>query len=171
VRLARSTALALPSRAVRGALATVVHMVDARFIPAGGVPANKNGYIKSLKQLVHFYNTRDKYKHNVTSGHCPAGTTEKVDCWPMPEIPNNIDMTTGNLGLTDKEEDQIVAFLLTLTDGYTRPYPNRDTYTGTCVKGGSAKTQGNATLIPTPKLPACAAAICGVQPVPNPAIP
>jgi len=130
-----------------------------------------NGYIKSLKQLVHFYNTRDKYKYNVTSGHCPAGTTEKVDCWPMPEVPNNIDMTTGNLGLTDKEEDQIVAFLLTLTDGYTRPYPNRDTYTGTCMRGGSAKTQGNDTLIPTPKLPACTAVVCGVQPVPNPAIP
>ena len=130
-----------------------------------------NGYIKSLKQLVHFYNTRDKYKYNVTSGHCPAGTTEKVDCWPTPEVSNNIDMTTGNLGLTDKEEDQIVAFLQTLTDGYTRPYPNRDTYTGTCMKGGSAKTQGNDALIPTPKLPACAAAVCGVQPVPNPAIP
>jgi cytochrome c peroxidase len=130
-----------------------------------------NGYIKSLKQLVHFYNTRDKYKYNVTSGHCPAGTTEKVDCWPTPEVSNNIDMTTGNLGLTDKEEDQIVAFLQTLTDGYTRPYPNRDTYTGTCMKGGSAKTQGNEALIPTPKLPACAAAVCGVQPVPNPAIP
>ena len=127
-----------------------------------------NGYIKSLKQLVHFYNTRDKYKYNVTSGHCPAGTTEKVDCWPMPEVRNNIDMTTGNLGLTDKEEDQIVAFLLTLTDGYTRPYPNSDTYTGTCMTGGSAKTQGNESLIPTPKLPACATAICGVQPVPNP---
>jgi len=127
-----------------------------------------NGYIKSLKQLVHFYNTRDKYKYNVTSGHCPTGTTEKVDCWPMPEVRNNIDMTTGNLGLTDKEEDQIVAFLLTLTDGYTRPYPNSDTYTGTCMTGGSAKTQGNESLIPTPKLPACATAICGVEPVPNP---
>jgi cytochrome c peroxidase len=130
-----------------------------------------NGYIKSLKQLVHFYNTRDKYKYNVTSGHCPAGTTEKVDCWPMPEVPNNIDMTTGNLGLTDKEEDQIVAFLQTLTDGYTRPYPNRDAFTGICMSGGSAKTQGNELLIPTPKLPPCATAICGVQPVPKPAIP
>src|SRR5580658_8440875 len=30
-----------------------------------------NGYIKSLKQLVHFYNTRDKYAYPVTSGHCP----------------------------------------------------------------------------------------------------
>src|SRR6266853_2033864 len=40
-----------------------------------------NGYLKSLKQVVHFYNTRDKYAYPVTSGHCPAGTTEKVDCW------------------------------------------------------------------------------------------
>src|SRR5882724_3543740 len=39
-----------------------------------------NGYIKSLKQLVHFYNTRDVFPYPVTSGHCPAGTTEKVDC-------------------------------------------------------------------------------------------
>src|SRR5437870_5017417 len=40
-----------------------------------------NGYIKSLKQLVHFYNTRDLFFFPVTSGHCPPGTTEKVDCW------------------------------------------------------------------------------------------
>jgi cytochrome c peroxidase len=45
-----------------------------------------NGYAKSLKQLVHFYNTRDSvpnpngyttYAYPVTSGHCPAGTVEK----------------------------------------------------------------------------------------------
>ena len=130
-----------------------------------------NGYIKSLKQLVHFYNTRDLYKFDVTSGHCPAGTTERVDCWPRPEVPNNIDTTFGNLGLSDREEDQIVAFLQTLTDGFTTPYPNRDTFTGTCMTGGSAKTQGNELLIPTPPLPPCASAVCGVSPVPNPAIP
>ena len=130
-----------------------------------------NGYIKSLKQLVHFYNTRDKYAYPVTSGHCPPGTTEKVDCWPMPEVKNNMDMTSGNLGLTDEEENDIVAFLQTLSDGFTRPYANSDTFTGACMKGGSAATQGNELLIPTPPLPPCAAAICGVPPVPNPAIP
>jgi cytochrome c peroxidase len=130
-----------------------------------------NGYIKSLKQLVHFYNTRDVYKFNVTSGHCPPGKTEKVDCWPMPEVKNNLDMTTGNLGLTDREEDQIVAFLQTLTDGFTRPYSNSDTFTGTRMMGGSAATQGNEFLIPTPQLPPCASAVCGVPPVPNPSIP
>jgi cytochrome c peroxidase len=127
-----------------------------------------NGYLKSLKQVVHFYNTRDKYAYPVTSGHCPAGTIEKVNCWPMPEVPNNIDMTSGNLGLTDKEENQIVAFLQTLSDGFTRPYVNSDTFTGSCMTGGSAATQGNEFLIPTPTLPPCASAICGVAPVPGP---
>jgi cytochrome c peroxidase len=130
-----------------------------------------NGYFKSLKQVVHFYNTRDKYAYPVTSGHCPKGTTEKVDCWPMPEVRNNIDMTSGNLGLTDQEENQIVAFLQTLSDGFTKPYANSDTYTGACMRGGSAATQGNELLIPAPQLPPCASAICGVAPVPNPPIP
>jgi len=127
-----------------------------------------NGYIKSLKQLVHFYNTRDLFAFPVTSGHCPPGTIEKVNCWPTPEVPNNLDCTTGNLGLTDREENQIVTFLQTLTDGFTKPYPNRDTFTGRCMTGGSASTQGNEFLIPTPPLPPCAAAICGVPPFPNP---
>ena len=130
-----------------------------------------NGYFKSLKQVVHFYNTRDVYPFNVTSGHCPPGTIEKVTCWPMPEVPNNIDMTTGKLGLTDEEENQIVKFLETLSDGFTRPYLNTDTFTGACMTGGSAATQGNEFLIPTPPLPPCAAAICDVAPVPSPPIP
>jgi cytochrome c peroxidase len=130
-----------------------------------------NGYIKSLKQLVHFYNTRDVYPFPVTSGHCPAGKTEKVDCWPMPEVRNNLDMTVGKLGLTDTEENQIVAFMQTLTDGFTTPYPDINTFTGTCMSGGLASTQGNEFLIPTPPLPPCAAAVCNVQPTPNPPIP
>src|SRR6266851_8141745 len=60
------------------------------------------------------HNTRDLYAYHVTSGHCPKGTTEKVDCWPMPEVPNNIDMTVGNLGLTDHEENLLVTFMQTL---------------------------------------------------------
>jgi cytochrome c peroxidase len=139
-----------------------------------------NGYIKSLKQLVHFYNTRDKpgYAFNVTSGHCPAGKIEKVNCWPMPEVKNNLDMTVGNLGLTDTEENQIVAFLETLTDGFVTPYPDINTFTGTCTTCNPAtdpncspSRQGNASLIPTPPLPRCGSDICGVAPVPSPPIP
>ncbi len=100
-----------------------------------------NGYIKSLKQLVHFYNTRDVFKFNVTSGHCPTGTIEKVTCWPAPEVTENITMSIGSLGLSDAEENQLVAFMQTLTDGFTRPYPHINTFTGTCRTGGSASTQ------------------------------
>jgi cytochrome c peroxidase len=140
-----------------------------------------NGYIKSLKQLVHFYNTRDVYPFPVTSGHCPAGTTEKVDCWPMPEVPNNIDMTVGKLGLTDAEENQIVIIMQDLTDGFNpanpsvSTYPNINAFTGTCMTCNPAtdpncspSRQGNGSLIPTPPLLPCASAICGVAPVPGP---
>ncbi len=91
-----------------------------------------------------------------------------MTCWPKPEVPNNIDMTFGKLGLSDKEENQIVAFLQTLTDGFTRPYPDINAYTGVCMTGGSAATQGNEFLIPTPPLPPCASAVCGVAPLPGP---
>jgi cytochrome c peroxidase len=97
-----------------------------------------------------------------------AGTTEKVNCWPRPEVPNNIDMTVGNLGLTDHEEDLIVTFMQTLTDGYTRPFPDANTFTGGCMNGGSASTQGNEFLIQTPPLPACSPEIRGVAPLPGP---
>jgi cytochrome c peroxidase len=107
-----------------------------------------NGYIKSLKQLVHFYNTRDVYKQAVESGNCPAGTIEKVTCWPTPEVTANLDMTVGHLGLSDLEENQIVTFLQTLSDGFTTPYPDINTYTGACMTGGTAATQGNSTIIP-----------------------
>jgi cytochrome c peroxidase len=106
-----------------------------------------NGYIKSLKQLVHFYNTRDLYRYDVESGDCPAGTVEKVNCWPQAEVPQNMDMTVGNLQLTETEENQIVAFLETLSDGYTTPYPDRNTYTGACMTGGNSSSQGNSSIV------------------------
>ena len=86
-----------------------------------------NGYLKSLKEVVHFYNTRDAFPN------CPAGSPgEKVTCWPPPEVTANMDMTIGNLNLSDAEEDQIVAFMRALTDGFTRPYPDADAYMGSC---------------------------------------
>jgi cytochrome c peroxidase len=88
-----------------------------------------NGYLKSLKEVVHFYNTRDKPGYPAVT--CPAAT-EKKTCWPSPEVTANLDMTIGNLLLSDAEEDQLVAFLRTLTDGFTRPYPDAHAFTGTC---------------------------------------
>jgi hypothetical protein len=67
-----------------------------------------------------------------------------------------------------------VTFLQSLTDGFNAAnpnvstYPDINTFTGQCMTGGSAATQGNEFLIPTPPLPPCASAICGVQPLPAP---
>ena len=93
---------------------------DAAMVPYPGfVKAYMhNGYLTSLKEVVHFYNTRDVYPFSVLSGNCPKGTVEKVTCWPMPEDPNNENTTIGKLGLSDAEENDIVAFLKTLVDGY-----------------------------------------------------
>jgi hypothetical protein len=45
---------------------------------------------------------------------------EKVNCWPPPEDPNNENMTIGDLDLTSAEENDLVAFLETLTDGFVQ---------------------------------------------------
>jgi cytochrome c peroxidase len=76
-----------------------------------------NGFFKSLKGIVHFYNTRDVLRV------CPEGYTEAQalaeNCWPLPEIALNMNTKElGNLGLTDEEEDAIVSFMETLSDGY-----------------------------------------------------
>jgi cytochrome c peroxidase len=68
-----------------------------------------NGYFKSLKAVVHFYNTRDTLNRGM---HLPAGLPgEGTRYWPPPEVPQNLDRTIGNLGLSDSEENAIVAFL------------------------------------------------------------
>ena len=76
-----------------------------------------NGYLKSLKEVVHFYNTRDALPK------CkPGGAGEKVTCWPAPENPDTVNRKQlGDLKLSDKQEGLIVAFLKTLTDGYSPP--------------------------------------------------
>jgi cytochrome c peroxidase len=75
-----------------------------------------NGYFTSLKDVVHFYNTRD-----VLPRCAPNDPGEKVSCWPPPEDPENENKRQlGNLGLTGQEEDAVVAFMRTLTDGYLK---------------------------------------------------
>lgn len=76
-----------------------------------------NGYLKSLKEVVHFYNTRDA----VPRCQGDDDPREKLGCWPAPEVAANVDTTVGKLGLTDREEDQLVAFMRTLTDRRNAP--------------------------------------------------
>lgn len=76
-----------------------------------------NGYFKSLKEVVHFYNSRDTLpvcgEEDVKPG---------INCWPLPEVALNVNRREmGRLGLTDAEEDAIVAFLETLSDGFVVP--------------------------------------------------
>jgi cytochrome c peroxidase len=93
--------------------------VDMRPRPTFVKAYMHNGYLKSLKAVVHFYNTRDTLNNGV---HLPAGQPgEGIRYWPPPEVSQNLDTTIGNLGLSNEEEDAIVAFLQTLTDGFTNP--------------------------------------------------
>lgn len=68
-----------------------------------------NGSLKSLKEVVHFYNTRD------------------VDpIWGEPQFPATMNnRRVGDLRLTDAEENAIVAFMRTLSDGW-RPGVNNN---------------------------------------------
>ena len=90
--------------------------VDKRPSPEFVKAYGHNGYFKSLKQIVHFYNTRD-----VLPRCAPHDPQEGTGCWPSPESTDNMNKSkTGNLGLTDQEEDALVAFMQTLTDGYAQ---------------------------------------------------
>ena len=66
-----------------------------------------NGTFKSLKDVVHFYNKR----------------TQEPDQFPPADVQENVnEKELGNLGLTDAEEDDLIAFLETLSD---RQQPTR----------------------------------------------
>ncbi|MDX1663758.1 MAG: cytochrome c peroxidase, partial [Candidatus Promineifilaceae bacterium] len=87
-----------------------VRNVDARV--GNGFPKAymHNGVFKSLEEVVHFYNTRDVPE----------------EMWPAPEVDRNVNsellegVPLGNLELDAEAEAAIVAFLKTLTDGYSR---------------------------------------------------
>jgi len=60
-----------------------------------------NGFFKTLKDIVHFYNTRDIAGEN----------------WAPAEIKENVNTEElGDLGLSEEEEDLIVKFMRTLSD-------------------------------------------------------
>jgi cytochrome c peroxidase len=69
-----------------------------------------NGTFKTLEEVVSFYNTRDLPEMN----------------WAPPEVPQNVNrdifegVPMGNFELDADDEAAIVAFLKTLSDGYSR---------------------------------------------------
>jgi cytochrome c peroxidase len=80
--------------------------VDLRPFPGFVKAFMHNGALKSLEDVVHFYNTRDVASEN----------------WPPPEVPYNLNQELfeghriGNFQLSAEAEAAIVAFLKTLTD-------------------------------------------------------
>lgn len=72
-------------------------------------PYEHNGVFQTLREVVMFNNTRD-----VEGASWPAPEVAENVHRHMPPMPN----TFGQLGLTDQEVDDIVAFLETLSDGY-----------------------------------------------------
>jgi len=66
-------------------------------------PYAHNGFFKTLDDITHFYNTRDAV----------------TEMWPAPEYPDTVNFDElGNLGLSDKDEQALVKFMKTLTDGW-----------------------------------------------------
>jgi cytochrome c peroxidase len=97
--------------------------VDKRPTPDAIKAYTHNGYFKTLKGVVNFYNTRD------VKDRCPGLFTEAqalaANCWPAPEVAQNVNTSElGDLGLTDEEEDAIVAFLTALSDGFLTDQDN-----------------------------------------------
>ncbi len=88
------------------------HMRNIELTP----PYMHNGVLIDLKQVVHFYNTRDTMPR-VCTDNLDSGFG--IDCWPAPEVPDTVSSSfLGDLGLTDQEENDIVEFLKTFTDGF-----------------------------------------------------
>jgi cytochrome c peroxidase len=91
--------------------------LDRRGTPNGAKSYMHNGVFKSTRMVVHFYNTRD-----VLPG-CAIVAQPRMgfNCWPAPEVLDNVNRDElGNLGLTADEEDAVVQYLKTLSDGYSR---------------------------------------------------
>jgi cytochrome c peroxidase len=106
--------------------------VDKRPYPSFPRRYMHNGAFTSLKQIVHFYNTRNlttkpREVIDFTQPDPYAGLIGKP-LWPPPEYPSSVTLQNasgqpgsanaqvGNLGLTPQEEDDLVSFLKTLTD-------------------------------------------------------
>ena len=93
--------------------------VDKRPRPDFVKAYGHNGYFKSLRSIVHFYNTRD-----VLPRCAPNDPGEGKTCWPAPESATNMNTKhMGRLGLSDSDEADLVSFLQTLTDGFLPAKP------------------------------------------------
>lgn len=117
---------------VNGAFKTpTLRNVDKRPTPGFVKAYGHNGVFKNLKDVVHFYNTRNLTSVrgeviDFTRANPYAGLRGKP-LWAPPEVPSPASLVNptgapgnvGNLGLTDQEENDIVSFMRTLSDAHS----------------------------------------------------
>lgn len=81
-------------------------------------PYMHNGVFKTLEEVVHFYNTRDVLPVCVE----PSDVTNAgfgTSCWPVGEFHSTRNVEElGDLGLSEQDEADLVAYLKTFTDNY-----------------------------------------------------
>ena len=81
-------------------------------------PYMHNGYFKTLEGVTAFYNDRDA-RPQCGSNKVNEADALKQKCWPAPEVISNVNKDElGDLKLTPREVEDIVAFMKTLTDGW-----------------------------------------------------
>lgn len=81
-------------------------------------PYMHNGVFKTLEEVVHFYNTRDVLPRCKEPDDISNPGFAKT-CWPTGEFDDSKNLSElGNLGLTEQEEADLVAYLKTFTDNY-----------------------------------------------------
>jgi cytochrome c peroxidase len=86
-------------------------------------PYMHNGYFASLRGVIEFYNSRDRLRA-CRSDWTDERSARRAHCWPAPEVARNVNADElGNLGLSEREIDDLLAFLDTLTDGWTPRHP------------------------------------------------
>jgi cytochrome c peroxidase len=79
-------------------------------------PYMHNGYFKTLRGVVDFYNSRDT-KPACEDPMTPEEQAIAQGCWPAAEVAETVNHSElGDLGLTAQEIGDIVAFMHTLTD-------------------------------------------------------
>lgn len=83
-----------------------------------------NGYLKSLEQVIHFYNTA-KLKPACANSDATAEEAVAANCWPAPEFPVGVapPFLVGDLQLEPEEEAALVAYTRTLSDTVTPSRP------------------------------------------------
>jgi len=88
-------------------------------------PYMHNGYFRTLRGVVEFYNSRDA-RPVCPDAFTPEAQALAAGCWPVAEIPETVNHDgMGDLKLTAQEVDDVVTFLGTLTDGWQPPVAKR----------------------------------------------